>query len=184
MGSQARAESAVNHILSSGAIDKSRLKAKGYGESRLTNRCEDGTPCSEAEHVRNRRTELKIIGFTLDPNADRSLAEIVHAEEMIKFLKAGGSQQEYKAPPVVPPSVVSGNSGIQGGFEGDKPKISAKNPEISRNVPQGEPKSNVTPTTPKPAKPPALTIRQLETGEPPVAYSTPSVSTPDRKSVV
>ena len=105
---------------------------------------------------------------------------------MVKFIKAGASQQEYKAPadgeykapPVVPPSVVVVNSGVQGGFEGNKPKISAKNPEISRNVPQGEPKSNITPTTPKPAKPPALTIRQLETGEPPAAYSTPSVSTP------
>lgn len=183
--SQARAESAVNHILNSGAIDKYRIKAKGYGESRLTNRCEDGTPCGEAEHVRNRRTELKIIGFTLDPNADRSLAEIVHAEEMVKFLKASTSQQEYKAPaegaykaPIVTPSVVGGNSSVQSGFEGNKPKISTKNPEISRNIPQGEPKSNVTPTTPKPSKAPALTIRQLETGEPPAAYSTPSVSTP------
>ena len=183
--SQARAESAVNHILSSGAIDKYRIKAKGYGESRLTNRCEDGTPCSEAEHLRNRRTELKIIGFTLDPNADRSLAEIVHAEEMVKFLKASTSQQEYKAPadgeykaPIVTPSVIVVNSGVQSGFEGNKPKISTKNPEISRNVPQGEPKSNVTPTTPKPSKAPALTIRQLETGEPPAAYPTPSVSTP------
>ena len=183
--SQARAESAVNHILSSGAIDRHRLKAKGYGESRLTNRCEDGTPCSEAEHLRNRRTELKIIGFTLDPNADKSLAEIVHAEEMIKFIKAGASQQEYKAPadgeykaPIVAPSVVVVNSGVQSGFEGNKPNISTKNLEISRNIPQGEPKSNVTPTTPKPSKAPALTIRQLETGEPPVAYSTTSVSTP------
>ena len=197
--SQARAEAAVSHILSSGAVDRNRLKAKGYGESRLTNYCEDGTPCSEAEHLRNRRTELKIIGFTLDQNEGRSLAEIVHAEEMVKFIKAGASQQEYKAPadgvykapvdgmkapansvyktPVIP-SVVGKNGGVQGTFEEDKPKISAKSPAIPRNVPQGEPKSKVTPTTPTPSKAPALTIRQLETGEPPASYPTPAATTP------
>lgn len=174
--SQARAESAVNHILSSSMIDRSRLKAKGYGESRLANRCEDGTPCSEAEHVRNRRTELKIIGFTLDPNEGKSLAEIVHAEEMIKFIKAGESQKEYRVAETTP-SVAGVNGGVQTPSDAPKPKIVARNPEIPRNIPQGEPKSKVTPTTPTPSKAPAMTIRQLETGEPPVSYSTGSQTT-------
>jgi outer membrane protein OmpA-like peptidoglycan-associated protein len=171
--SQARAESAVKYILGSAMIDKSRIKAKGYGESKLANRCEDGMPCSEAEHVRNRRTELKIIGFTIDPNEGKSLGEIVRAEEMMKFIKAGESQKEYKAPEMTP-SVSGVNSGVQAPSEPIKPNMSAKNPEIPRNVPQGEPKSKVTPTTPTPSKPPALTIRQLETGEPPASYSTGS----------
>lgn len=184
--SQARAESAVRHILSSGMIDRTRLKAKGYGESKLANRCEDGTPCSEAEHLRNRRTELKIIGFTIDPNEGKSLAEIVHAEEMIKFIKSSESQKEYKATEATP-SVSSGNTGVQAPSdvqnpknkalsEPSMPKVSAKNPEIPSNVPLGEAKTIVTPTTPKPAKAPAMTIRQLESGQPPVSYS--SGSTP------
>ncbi len=175
--SQARAESAVRHILSSGMIDKTRLKARGYGESKLVNRCEDGTLCSEAEHLRNRRTELKIIGFTLDPNEGKSLAEIVHAEEMIKFIKANESQKEYKATEATP-SVSSENTGKNGGVqafpEPSSPKTSAKNPEIPSNKPFGEAKTIVTPTTPKPSKAPAMTIRQLESGQPPISYSTGS----------
>ncbi len=202
--SQARAESAVEYILSSGAIGRNRLKAKGYGEAHLTNKCEDGTPCSEAEHVRNRRTELKIIGFTLDPNEGRSLAEIVHAEEMAKFIKAGESQKEYKAtaatPAVVSPSTetpktykapeatpsVSGiNSAKTAALEAPVTRVSVKNAEIPSNIPQGEPKTKVTPNTPTPSKPPALTIKQLESGEPPMASSKPNsqISTPQQRQM-
>jgi outer membrane protein OmpA-like peptidoglycan-associated protein len=202
--SQARAEAAVSHILNSGMVDRYRLKAKGYGESRLTNQCEDGTPCSDAEHLRNRRTELKIIGFTLDPNEGRSLGEIVRAEEMAKFIKAGESQKEYKATAVAPtantvrveapqtpktatspnsvprtaqksvgadPSVSGVNSAKTEPFDVPTAKIDAKNSEISANMPKGEPQTKVTPTTPNRSKPPALTIKQLESGEPPVSAS-------------
>ncbi|MBL7814616.1 MAG: OmpA family protein [Saprospiraceae bacterium] len=97
--SQARAQSAVNYITnaSGGWIDGSRIKAKGYGESRLTNKCEDGTPCSDAEHIRNRRTELKIIGFTKDPYEGKSLAEIIHEEQIMKFAMSDESDKQYRA---------------------------------------------------------------------------------------
>ena len=61
--SQKRAEAAVNYIISKG-IDKSRIIAKGYGESQLTNKCTDGVKCSSAEHQANRRTEIKVTGLT------------------------------------------------------------------------------------------------------------------------
>ncbi len=57
--SQKRAEAAVDFIVSQG-IDRSRLTAKGYGESKLLNHCSDGVKCSEAEHAVNRRTEFRI----------------------------------------------------------------------------------------------------------------------------
>ena len=57
--SQRRAEAAVNYIVNQG-IDAQRIKAKGYGEYQLTNRCADGVECSEAEHQANRRTEFKV----------------------------------------------------------------------------------------------------------------------------
>jgi outer membrane protein OmpA-like peptidoglycan-associated protein len=191
--SQARAEAAVNYIFGAGTVDKNRLKAKGYGEARLTNRCEDGTPCSEAEHVRNRRTELKIIGFTLDPNEGRSLAEIVHAEEMMKFIKAGDSQKEYKATattesspsmsvgnPVEVPKPVKRDSSVSAPkteqFDGADVKTSAKNANTAMNVPQGEAQTKVTPTTPQRSKPPALTIKQLESGDAPPPSTTPNES--------
>jgi len=57
--SQRRAASTLAYFLSKG-IDKKRLTAKGYGETRLVNRCANGVRCSEAEHQANRRTEFVI----------------------------------------------------------------------------------------------------------------------------
>ncbi|MVT08210.1 OmpA family protein [Chitinophaga tropicalis] len=58
--SQKRAESIVSYLISKG-IARERLVAKGYGESRLINRCADGVSCSEEEHQANRRTEFTIL---------------------------------------------------------------------------------------------------------------------------
>lgn len=59
--SQRRAASTLNYFLLKG-IDKKRLMAKGYGETRLINRCSNGVNCTEAEHQANRRTEFQIYG--------------------------------------------------------------------------------------------------------------------------
>lgn len=60
--SQRRAQSAVNYLVSRG-ISRDRMVAKGYGESRLINRCADGVKCSEAEHQQNRRTEFTVMSY-------------------------------------------------------------------------------------------------------------------------
>jgi outer membrane protein OmpA-like peptidoglycan-associated protein len=60
--SQKRSDSAVAYIVSK-SIDRSRIKAKGYGETQLINRCKNGVNCSDQEHRQNRRTEFKIIGL-------------------------------------------------------------------------------------------------------------------------
>lgn len=58
--SQNRASAAVDYIVSQG-ITRARLVGKGYGESRLLNKCSDGVPCSADDHQINRRTEVKVI---------------------------------------------------------------------------------------------------------------------------
>jgi outer membrane protein OmpA-like peptidoglycan-associated protein len=58
--SQRRAQSVVDYLISKG-INGSRLIAKGYGETRLLNRCADGVTCTEKEHQMNRRTEFRVI---------------------------------------------------------------------------------------------------------------------------
>ncbi|MCE3260549.1 MAG: outer membrane protein/peptidoglycan-associated protein [Bacteroidetes bacterium] len=58
--SDKRAKAAVNYIISKG-IDAARLKWKGYGETRLVNKCVNKVTCSEEEHQANRRTEFKVI---------------------------------------------------------------------------------------------------------------------------
>lgn len=57
--SQKRAQSTMDFMIKSG-IDKSRLIAKGYGESQLVNKCADGVACSEEEHQQNRRSQFII----------------------------------------------------------------------------------------------------------------------------
>jgi outer membrane protein OmpA-like peptidoglycan-associated protein len=67
--SQKRAESAVRYIMLQG-IDPSRMVAKGYGETRLVNRCSDDVECTETEHQANRRTEFKILSID-KPEVDK-----------------------------------------------------------------------------------------------------------------
>ena len=58
--SEARAKSTITYLISQG-IDMNRLTGKGYGESQLLNNCSNGTPCSEVDHQRNRRSEFIVV---------------------------------------------------------------------------------------------------------------------------
>ena len=58
--SNRRAQSTIDYLVSNG-IDRSRLTGKGYGESRMINKCINGVECSEAAHQKNRRTEFVIL---------------------------------------------------------------------------------------------------------------------------
>ena len=44
-------------------IEANRLTGRGYGESQLLNHCSNGTPCSEADHQVNRRSEFIIVAM-------------------------------------------------------------------------------------------------------------------------
>jgi outer membrane protein OmpA-like peptidoglycan-associated protein/tetratricopeptide (TPR) repeat protein len=57
--SKKRAQFAVDYIISKG-INKKRLKAIGYGETKLLNKCANGVECTDDEHAQNRRSEFKI----------------------------------------------------------------------------------------------------------------------------
>ncbi len=60
--SQKRAESTFDYLVKRG-INKDRLTAKGYGESKLVNKCYDGVLCSETEHQQNRRSTFIIVEY-------------------------------------------------------------------------------------------------------------------------
>ncbi|MFC5411671.1 OmpA family protein [Larkinella bovis] len=60
MLSTRRARAAVSYLVK-GGISARRMTATGYGEQVLLNSCKDGVSCTEAEHQRNRRTEIKIL---------------------------------------------------------------------------------------------------------------------------
>lgn len=54
---QDRSNRVVTYLGSLG-VDKTRLIATSYGETRLLNNCADGVPCTPQEHRMNRRTEF------------------------------------------------------------------------------------------------------------------------------
>ena len=58
--SKQRAQSCVDYIVAQG-ISRKLITAKGYGETKLLNKCKNGVYCSVDDHQMNRRTELKLI---------------------------------------------------------------------------------------------------------------------------
>ena len=58
--SDRRAKAVTDYLISKG-INPTQLYAKGFGESRLLNKCSDGVVCSEAEHAVNRRTTFRVV---------------------------------------------------------------------------------------------------------------------------
>jgi outer membrane protein OmpA-like peptidoglycan-associated protein len=58
--SQDRSESVLEYLVHKG-ISRSRLVAKGYGETQLINKCADGVDCPEVDHQANRRTVIEIL---------------------------------------------------------------------------------------------------------------------------
>ncbi len=99
--SQQRATASTDYLLVKGGIDANRIKARGYGESKLKNRCKSSVKdCTETEHAVNRRTEIKILGFSnsLDTRT-RSLQEIREEEIFLESLVSGdgfGGQVQIK----------------------------------------------------------------------------------------
>ena len=79
--SEKRAKAAVEYMAATEGISADRLQAKGYGEETLVNRCTNGVNCTEREHQRNRRTELKIVGTVdVDPLDKKTLKQIIEEQ--------------------------------------------------------------------------------------------------------
>ena len=74
--SQRRAESAVNYIISQG-VDKNRIRARGYGETRpiAANTNPDGSDNPEGRQ-RNRRTEIKVFEYNKDTGQMEEIEEL------------------------------------------------------------------------------------------------------------
>ena len=85
--SQRRAESTVDYIIYNG-IDSYRIKGKGYGESKLTNKCIDNdmhtntVNCKEVQHQANRRTAFVILN--VDGSKINSKNKPLYEEIVIK----------------------------------------------------------------------------------------------------
>ncbi len=65
--SEKRAQTVLNYIATNSrnivadGVDPKRVSGKGFGETKILNRCKNGVTCSDEEHRENRRTEFKFI---------------------------------------------------------------------------------------------------------------------------
>jgi len=60
--SKRRAKNTVAYLVSQG-VSAERIVSEAYGEQKLLNGCDDNTPCSEAQHKINRRSDFKVVKF-------------------------------------------------------------------------------------------------------------------------
>ena len=163
--SKERAQAALNYILiaAKGSISPERISAKGYGESQLLNKCADGILCSEEEHARNRRVELKTSEYKPTVIENKSLMEIVHQEEMEKFINSSEGD-----------NIVRGNiptDSLQASLKSETPmmttKILEKNIEIEKGKLKNEKNKNENTSIVNTPSPVASTnvMTNLESGE-------------------
>jgi outer membrane protein OmpA-like peptidoglycan-associated protein len=95
--SEKRARSAVEYLVKNGQVDETKLAARGYGETRLVNRCVNGATCTDDEHAENRRTELKIIGIApLKPEERKSLAQMKKNEQTDQLINSLQDQKIFE----------------------------------------------------------------------------------------
>ena len=80
--SKRRAESSVDYLVKHG-IDPKRITSKYFGKSQLLNKCNGKVPCTESEHEANRRTAIKVTGYTSVIN----LPENIELEQFLEGAK-------------------------------------------------------------------------------------------------
>jgi outer membrane protein OmpA-like peptidoglycan-associated protein len=131
--SNSRSSAVVRYLVEKKNIPKGQLVSYGYGEVKLLNNCKDGVICSEVDHQKNRRTELKILSID-DQYIPQSLKQIKALEEFEADLRAD-KIETYKAPTldtIKHTHNVSVAKTIQNKAETSN-KINVENPQISNS---------------------------------------------------
>ncbi len=92
--SQKRAESVVDYLILNG-IESERLVSKGYGETKLVNKCSDGVECTEGEHQANRRTEVEVLDYDTTVN-ERLFSRKVEGETKTETIDLKDKEHKNK----------------------------------------------------------------------------------------
>ncbi|MEL6922695.1 MAG: OmpA family protein [Bacteroidota bacterium] len=176
--SQQRAESAVDYITGVGLIDASRIRAKGYGETQLTNKCRDGVKCSDAQHAVNRRTELKVVGFLPGNRAEKSLAELIQEEAFERLLAEvqNGEEIRVEAGAEMPDAIKQQQLKQEAAAPPAEEKVALTTPAKTTAV------DNTPPMQPE-ATPTAINTTTAAAPAPARSTTTPTTATTQRKKL-
>lgn len=80
--SEKRARNTVEWLMKNSELPSNRVVARGYGETKLLNKCDDSADCTEAQHAINRRTEFKVLSISAPTEPFKSLEKIKLEENM------------------------------------------------------------------------------------------------------
>src|SRR5690606_3798644 len=61
--SEKRVKQTLDYLIQKKGIAASRLSGEGFGETQLTNECDNDTYCPESKHKLNRRSEFEVVEF-------------------------------------------------------------------------------------------------------------------------
>jgi outer membrane protein OmpA-like peptidoglycan-associated protein len=61
--SERRVKQTLDYLIDKKGINASRLTGDGFGETQLTNECDNNTNCPESKHKLNRRSEFEVVKF-------------------------------------------------------------------------------------------------------------------------
>lgn len=61
--SEKRVKQTLDYLIGTKGISSVRLTGEGFGETRLTNECDNNTYCPESKHKLNRRSEFEVMEF-------------------------------------------------------------------------------------------------------------------------
>jgi len=129
--SQKRAQKAVEYIVSNSNVSKNVISWRGYGETKLLNDCTSFVDCTDAEHAKNRRTEITVLG--IDPNiAPISLAKRVAQDEEENLINQLMNQEQVKVTGDEKPSFLDEQSKKSEIEE----KIEMKEPDLNKKMEQ------------------------------------------------
>ena len=91
--SESRAKAAYDYVVKRG-VPTNRISYKGYGETKLFNKCKDGVPCTDLQHEANRRTEFIIRKMV---PCDGSAPEIIASENTSTSTESSGTDAKNNA---------------------------------------------------------------------------------------
>ena len=80
--SEQRAKNVYDYLIKQG-VDDIQLSHKGYGETRLVNKCSDGVSCSESMHEKNRRIDFEITSISHQINFTKGSVNISKADKKV-----------------------------------------------------------------------------------------------------
>ncbi|MEZ4970993.1 MAG: OmpA family protein [Flavobacteriaceae bacterium] len=61
--SEKRVKQTLDYLIGTRGISSTRLTGEGFGETQLTNECDNNTYCPESKHKLNRRSEFEVMEF-------------------------------------------------------------------------------------------------------------------------